>query len=359
MLGESHLMTITETGTTNTSALNGQRPSFNYEKKLCLVSLLTLTILTPSLSHACASCGCTLSSDFLSQGLKEVHGFMYDLRYDYVNQNQLRMGTENITSVEASQVDGGTREVEQYTKNQYITLGIDYIFNHDWSVNVQIPYIIRKHSTLGTGSNGIDPGDEAYVSDTSDLGDMKILGRYLGFTPQRNFGVTFGIKLPTGSYDQTGTSTDPADPGVPADIDPGLQPGTGSTDLIGGLSYFDALNRDWDYFGQLIYQAAVAHRSGYKPGNGLNANFGLRYMSFMSVIPQIQLNIRNVQTDSGELADTYATGGTLAYLSPGAIVKISDSASLYGVVQLPVYQDVKGIQLVPHYIASVGVHFAI
>ena len=284
---------------------------------------------------------------------------MFDIRYDYLNQNQLRKGTGTISSVGASKVDGGSREVEEYTKNNYITLGMDYIFNRDWSVNVEVPYIKRKHSTLGTGSDGINPGDEAYVSDTSNLGDVKVIGRYLGFTPQHNFGVTFGLKLPTGSHSQTGTFTDPTTLGEVSDIDPGLQPGTGSTDIIAGVTYFDSLSRDWDYFTQAIYQAAVAHRSGYKPGNGLNVNFGLRFMRYMSAIPQLQLNIRNVQTDSGELADTYATGGTLAYLSPGLIVKVNDNASIHGVVQLPVYQDVTGIQLVPHYIASVGIHFAI
>jgi hypothetical protein len=352
-------MMKTGTGTANTPILSGLPTRFTLRKIISIASFLGATLLTPAISSACASCGCTLSSDFLGQGLSAKHGFMFDIRYDYLNQNQLRSGTGTISSVDASKVDNGTREVEEYTKNQYLTLGMDYIFNHDWSVNVQLPYIKRKHSTLGTGSDGINPGDEAYVSDTSNLGDVKIVGRYLGFTPQRNLGVTFGLKLPTGSHNETGTSTDPASPGDVADIDPGLQPGTGSTDVIAGLSYFDSLNRDWDYFSQVIYQAAVAHRSGYKPGNGLNVNFGLQFMRYMSVIPQVQLNIRNVQTDSGELADTYATGGTLYYLSPGIIVKLNESTSIHGVVQLPLYQDLKGIQLAPRYIASVGVHFAI
>ena len=346
-------------GTTKTHVLSNLATRCDLRKTVNIASILGTMLLTPAIANACASCGCTLSSDFLSQGLTAKQGFMFDIRYDYLNQNQLRSGTGTISSVDASQVDGGSREIEQYTKNQYITLGMDYIFNSDWSVNVQVPYIKRKHSTLGTGSDGINPADEAYVSDTSNVGDVKIVGRYLGFTPQHNFRVTFGLKLPTGSHTETGTSTDPASHGEVADIDPGLQPGTGSTDVIAGMSYFDSLNRDWDYFGQVIYQAAVAHRSGYKPGNGANLNLGLQYMSFMSVIPQIQLNVRNVQTDSGELADTYATGGTLTYLSPGIIVKLNDKASLHGVLQLPIYQDLTGIQLTPRYIASVGVHFAI
>ena len=327
-------------------------------RNIGMASIIGAVLLMPSIASACSSCGCTLTSDFLSQGLSGAHGFMLDLRYDYLNQNQLRTGTGTISSVAASSVDNGDKEVERYTRNNYLTLGMDYIFNRDWSINVQVPYIDRKHSTLGTGSDGTNPGDEAYDSNTSNLGDVKVVGRYLGFTPQHNFGVMFGLKLPTGSHSQMGTSTDPATLGEAADIDPGLQPGTGSTDVIAGVNYFDSLNRNWDYFTQAIYQTAVAHRSGYKPGDGFNLNLGLRYMEYTSVIPQLQLNVRNVQTDSGVLADTVSTGGTLTYLTPGVIVKITNNASLYGYVQVPIYQDLTGIQLAPRYVASVGAHFA-
>ena len=345
------------TSTKNTF-LNDLPALYSLRKTLGIAGLIGATLLSPAIARACASCGCTLSSDFLSQGLSAKQGFMIDLRFDYLNQNQLRSGTGTISAVDASTRDMGSNEVEKYTKNQYVTLGIDYIINRDWSVNLQVPYIKRTHSTLGVGSDGINPADEAYDSATSNLGDMKIVGRYLGVTPQHNFAVSVGLKLPTGSYSQTGTSTDPSTPGEVAAIDPGLQPGTGSTDIIAGLSYFDSLNRDWDYFSQVIYQAAVSHRSGYKPGNGFNLNLGLRYMDYRNVIPQLQLNIRNVQTDSGELADTVSTGGTLVYVSPGIITKLNDNTSIYAILQLPVYQNVSGIQLTPRYIASVGAHLA-
>ena len=53
----------------------------------------------------------------------------------------------------------------------------------------------------------------SYISHTRNVGDVKIIGRYQGFTPHCNFGVLYGVKLPTGSYTQTGTSTDPNNPG--------------------------------------------------------------------------------------------------------------------------------------------------
>jgi hypothetical protein len=59
--------------------------------------------------------------------------------------------------------------------------------------------------------------------------------------------------------------------------------------------------------------------------------------------------------DSGTAADTYATGGTLAYLTPGLLYRLTEKTQIYANVQLPIYQNVNGIQIVPSYIFSTGV----
>jgi len=333
------------------------------------ISTIVLSLAAASAStsvFACASCGCTLSSDWESQGLSTQPGWKLDLRYDYLNQDQLRSGTKTISPGAASQIvtNNGNQEVEKYTKNQYYTATIDYSGSADWGVSLQLPYIVRSHSTLGTNSDGSTPGGllgngggGEYDSKTSSLGDVKIIGRYQGFLPQRNFGILLGVKLPTGSYTKTGTSTDVTAPGS-APIDPGLQPGTGSTDVILGAYYFDALNKNWDYFTQATVQTVVKSRDGYAPGTGYNLNLGVRYMGFDGVIPQIQLNARYVQHDTGALADQISTGGTLTYLSPGVVVPVTKQASIYGFVQVPIYQDVRGVQLAPRYTASIGARFS-
>lgn len=324
-------------------------------------ALACALILSPTFAFACASCGCTLSTDWENLGLSSQPGLQLDIRYDYLNQNQLRSGTSTISPFAASQRvnNGNPQEVEKYTKNNYLTVGLDYNFNSDWGVNVQLPYIVRSHSTLGTASDGTTPGDGGgqYDSKTSNVGDVKIIGRYQGFTPEHNVGVTFGVKLPTGSHNEFGISSDPTAPGsVP--IDRGLQPGTGTTDLILGAYLTDSLNQKWDYFIQGIFQTALNSKDQYKPGNGLNLNLGLRYTDFSGFKPGVQLNIRHVQRDSGANADTVSTGGTLVYLSPGVVVPINERMSVYGFVQLPIYQNVNGVQLAPRYTASVGARFS-
>lgn len=311
-------------------------------------------------ARACASCGCTLSPDWDTLQTSKSAGFKVDLRYDYLNQDQLRSGKSAISSEAASRVlnNGELQEVEKYTQNRYVTLGIDYTGSQDWGLNVSGPYINRKHSTLGVNSDGQAPADEAYVSHTYNLGDLKVIGRYQGLTEKCTTALFFGLKLPTGSHTQTGSSTDPAAPGEIAQIDRGLQPGTGTTDAIVGLLVADNLNLRWEYFGELLYQQALDSRADYRPGNGINLNLGLRYAGFSSFYPNLQLNIREVRPDSGANADTISTGGTLVYLSPGLTVPITPQVSLFGFVQVPVHQYVNGVQLTPSFTASLGARYS-
>ncbi|OIQ84754.1 hypothetical protein GALL_334320 [mine drainage metagenome] len=324
------------------------------------IALMGLAFLTPLVAHACASCGCILSSDWENLEFSTSSGIKLDVRYDYLNQDQLRSGTSTISGNTASRIvnPNGNQEVEKYTRNNYLTVALDYSTNPDWGVNVQLPYIDRSHGTLGTQSNGVTPGPGGgqYNSSTSSIGDIKVIGRYQGFTPQHNFGVLFGLKLPTGSHTETGISADPADPGTVA-IDRGLQPGTGTTDAILGAYYLDAFNKDWGYFTQAMVQKSLNYRDQYRPGGSFNLNLGLRYLDFDTITPQLQMNARMANRDSGAQADGISTGGTLVYLSPGATVRVSKELKLYGFVQLPIFQNVMGVQVAPRWTASVGANY--
>lgn len=328
---------------------------------LRLTALIAFASLLPAAAQACSSCGCTLSSDWENLNFASRSGLRLDLRYDYLNQDQLRSGRHTISPEAASRIvnNGEPQEVESFTENRYVTASIDYSRGGDWGVNVQIPYIKRTHATLGTASNGVTPGadGESYVSDTSNFGDIRVVGRYAGFTGQHNAGLLFGLKLPTGKTDLAGTSTDATAPG-PVTVDPGLQPGTGTTDLILGAYYAGVINKDWEYFAQGLYQRAFDTVHDYRPGDGYNINLGLKYMGFTKVRPQVQLNLRHVKHDTGANADTTSTGGTLAYLSPGVALPVNSRMSVYAFVQLPVYQDVRGVQLTPKYTASLGARFS-
>jgi hypothetical protein len=295
---------------------------------------------------ACSSCGCTLSSDWSSQGIAPSgDGFRFDFRFDYFNQDQLRSGTKSVdrNSLEVP----NEQEIQQTTINRNYALGFDYSPNRDWGVNIQVPYYNRYHTTIAEGDTEIS------TSHTESFGDVRLVGRYLGFTEDKSIGVQLGVKLATGSFNNNFI----AGPQEGEPLDRGLQPGTGTTDLLVGAFNFGALSRNWDYFAQGMLQQPLNSRDGFRPGTGFNANAGFRYMGIEHAIPSIQINARIEGRESGPNADVENSGATLVYLSPGMNFQIADKLHGYVFAQVPVYQRVNGLQLEPRYTVTLGVYY--
>jgi hypothetical protein len=317
----------------------------NVSKNAAAILLGCSTIASNS-ALACSSCGCTLTTDWAAQGFGSVSpGLRADLRFDYLDQDQLRSGTKAVDR--ASQAIPNDRELQQRTRNLNYSLFLDYTANADWGVNLQLPYFDRYHTTIAPGDTDIS------TSHTKSLGDVRVTARYQGFSPDHSYGVQFGVKLPTGGIHNV--FVDGPQAGQP--LDRGLQPGTGTTDLLVGVYKFGALNRDWDYFAQSLLQLPTNSREDFKPGNGANVNFGVQYVSFESWTPRLQINARIEDRDSGAQADVENSGATLVYLSPGAIFHLSRNAHAYAFMQVPIYQRVNGFQIEPRYTTSFGVGF--
>ena len=193
-------------------------------------------IVIPTTSSACSSCGCTLNSDWASQGYSVGAGFHVDLRYDYFNQAELRSGTD---SVERSSLEiPNDREIQQTTVNRNTTLGLDYAPSRNWGINVAIPYFDRFHTTVAPGDTDIS------YSQSSSIGDVRVMGRFQGFSPDLSYGILFGIKLPTGKTDVNFY----AGPQAGEPLDRGLQPGTGTTDALLGVYHFGNWGGSIGYF---------------------------------------------------------------------------------------------------------------
>lgn len=304
-----------------------------------LLGLFTLGLVHAPSAHGCAACGCSLASDWESQGYSVEPGFKLDVTYAYLEQEQLRSGTHNISP---SDVPEG-QELEKSTRNNITTLGLDYIFNSDWGVSLDVPWVAREHSTLG------ESHDELQTSSTSNIGDLRLMGRFQGFTSEHRFGLTLGIKLATGSFTDTFSSGEP--------LDRGLQPGTGTTDLLAGVYYFGTFAKNWGYFAQAALQTPLDSRADYKPGTAENLNVGLRYTGIGGVIPQFQVNGRIAGRDSGAEADALDSGGSLIFISPGVTFEVTHQLATYVFVQVPVYQNLNGYQLAPNWGITAGVRY--
>lgn len=345
------------------------------------VSLLAglIAASVPGLSLACATCGCTLSSD-AAMGYSTSAGWQVNLEYSFINQDQLRSGTSTATPEQvvnnpaAPHADGG--EIERGTISRYITASLIYRPNANWAFNLQVPYVDRTHSTYGDHdspytADALDPNGISNA-DASGLGDIKLISSYQGFLPTRNLGVQLGVKLPTGNYG--GPSVNGGVVGHPTyfgnsgnaagqPLDSSLQVGTGSTDLIVGAYYFQPVSQDFDAFINGQFQASVRQAmyhegENFRPGNLGTLSTGLRYVANPGLVPQLQLNYSDKRGDQGALADDSNSAGKVLYVAPGLTAQIQNHVQVYAFVQLPVYAKLDGYQLFPHWTATGGVSYS-
>ncbi len=332
-----------------------------------------LAAFLPGAVLACATCGCSLSSD-AAMGYSDGAGWLASIEYDYIDQDQLRSGSHAISraDVAALNPDAG-QEVENRTTNRYLTFGLAYSPNADWNFRLLLPTIDRSHSTYSAATNPLTP-DQLSSAQVSGLGDLKLIASYQGLLPMHNLGFQLGVKLPTGRYggpnaDGTGiVGRHPVSFGASGNaggelLDTSLQAGTGSTDLILGAYFHDALSTNVESFVSGQFQAAVSERldqagADYRPGNSGTLTFGVRYEAHPDWVPQLQVNISHKSADQGALADTADTQGTVTYLSPGINAALSSAAHAFLFVQVPVLRQLSGYQLSPHWTASLGLTYA-
>jgi hypothetical protein len=323
-------------------------------RKSFRIVIVTVLALLPLIAindaQACATCGDTLSKDWGTQGVSTHPGFTADLSYSYINQNQLRYGTGTASTTQISSLLPSGQEVEDYTTTRMTTASLNYS-NDTWGVNTLLPFVQRTHGTFGNTL----PGDYSSYSSSSDngIGDIRIIGRYTGFSADKTMGIIAGIKLPTGS---TNTNFNAGAEAGNA-LDRSLQIGTGSTDVILG-GFFTGTIEEYGWFTQGTAQHAVATKTiagaDYRPGDSYSLNAGIRYAKFGAPFtPMLQLNYIHRSPD--DVGGSPLDGGTLVYLAPGASFRAGGGTSVYGFVQLPVYQDVIGLQLSPRYTLTLGI----
>lgn len=310
-----------------------------------MILMLCGVILLP-IGAASASCGaafCSLNSDWGIQGAWEHSGTRLDLRYEWVRQNQLRSGTAKVT---AAGITDTHDEVKTLNRNTIVAL--DHSLDPNWGISLRLPVVERKHGHIyNHPANGAQPETWKF----SALGDVQLLGTYrfdYGYTLPASAGLRFGVKLPSGSIAQRNADGELAERS--------LQPGSGSTDAVAGAFYgaSSALGGNW--FSQVQWQHAVAIRDNYRPGDTVSLDAGYAHALTTSLQGLIQLNLRWKDHDSGSNAEPADSGGEYAHISPGLAVAVSQETRIYGFVQLPLYQSVRGIQLTAYWTAAAGVN---
>lgn len=143
--------------------------------------------LAPGTAWACA-CGCGVFDVGTSSMFPSGSGGTVYLGYDYQDQTINWSGNSR-----APAANNGDKDL----RTNFFTAGGQYMFNRSWGIQVEVPYWDRKFTT-DTNFGSSPPN--LVTSQWSDLGDIRIEGIYTGFSEDLSTGLTYGVKLPTGSF---------------------------------------------------------------------------------------------------------------------------------------------------------------
>ena len=290
---------------------------------------MPLLSLLPA-SPANASCGaafCPINTQWEIQGISQESGLRADLRYEYLDQDQPRHGSDRVDVGEIPQHHDEVRTI-----NRNWLLNLDYGFNESWGVSLTLPFVDRDHTHIHNHH-----GEQIRDSwDIQGLGDARLLGRYQLRT--QPLSLLFGLKLPTGETDVDNDDGEVAERS--------LQPGTGTTDLLLGAAYRQgAPNSPWSWFVQGLAQQSLYEHDDYRPGMQFLLDVGLRYAAGPKLSLMTQANVLIKGSDHGDEAEPDSSGGEYLFLTPGLSYAATPQVQLYAFYQQPLYQHVDGVQL--------------
>jgi len=284
-------------------------------------------ILMPGAAWACA-CGCGVFDVATSSMFPAGPGGMVYVGYDYQDQSRNWSGNSG-----APAAHNGDKEI----RTHFVTLGLQYLFNRSWGAQVELPLWNR---TFAQDVNWPAPPAKIESRNWTGLGDIRLKGIYTGFSEDLSSGLTFGLKLPTGSFHRDGDF-----------VDRDTQIGTGSTDLLLGAFHRQnlKLGNDFQWFAQAELDVPVLTQNQYRPGVEVDAAAGIYYNGWsvgkMTITPVAQVIGSERTGDIGAAANPPNSGYQRILLSPGIEFHLHP-LSVYADVELPVYQHVTGNQLI-------------
>jgi hypothetical protein len=309
-------------------------------------ALIFVALLTAFSGAAQASCGsafCSINTDWGASTTGLTEGSTFDLRYEYIPQDQPRAGSKKV----------GVGEIphhhdEVHTINRNLVASYSHTWASGWGLTATLPLVDRDHLHIHHHRGANLPEQWNF----REVGDARVTGRYQqslegpDATP-RTAGAFFGLKLPTGKTDVAN--------GEGALAERSLQPGTGTTDLIAGAFYHQQIAASGAaWFAQLQLQQPLNSHEDFRPGTQMALDVGYAHPITQRFSGLVQINAVAKRRDEGAQAEPDDSGGRFLFLSPGASYKMGESFLLYAYYQLPLYQYVNGVQLTADKAVVVG-----
>lgn len=327
------------------------------KKYMFFIFSALLTILIYS-SNALAAGECGLScclAGAATSGVTLAGKFGLSVQYEYSAMKTIKEGTDEVSPDEVISrkwMIGGSYSVPTEMTMEKLSFVGAYPATDKLHLIAVVPYIRNNMDMRMKDSMGMLM--DRKMDTIEGLGDVTVMGLYTAYSdapvrPRQRVTIGLGVKTPTGVSNET-TSTGTL-------VHAMMQAGSGSWDPLFMLNYMKA------YYplvlqGNIFYHLTTKGNEGYEFGDQLSLDLIARYQ--VQRFTNVGLEINGIHTAKDKdhdgkfskpatsMVDNIThTGLTSVFVTPVVqfkIPKTGGSAELK--YQLPIYQEVNGIQQV-------------
>ena len=298
-----------------------------------LAAAVFLIGLTPGLVLACA-CGCGVFEVGTASLFPQGTGGQVWFQYEYMDQS---------INFHATQPASAFYNNDKYIRTHFMEAGLQYMFNRDWGLMLEVPYWSRDYKGAYEGNNA-----DIHWFQNDAIGDIRIQAMYTGLSEDMSTGLLMGVKTPSGDW------TYP-----PYDRD--TQIGTGSTDLLMGAYHIGTLpsrlgalpltlmERPFNWYVQVNYDLPLWEQDQYTPGREVDGAVGAYYDfgkvgPLSELAPMLTFLASDRTRDTGNNANPGDSGYTRFIVAPGGEITLGVIRA-YADIEVPIFQNMRGYQI--------------
>ncbi len=294
--------------------MNWQSPLARRARSVLGFALLLMVL--PRAAAACSMCRCSDPVfSALGEGLYSYGGFQVALDWTRLDQSQ-----------------GAGEDFEEQVRNSLVAT-ISYGWHERLTFVAQVPYTF----------NHLTEGDEVETAD--GMGDPAFFVYVRLWSSEFNSGLgrrawisaVVSVKTPWGKNDVTQDGER---------LDEHVQPGTGATNLSGGLTGLYLLDEKSSLYASTAYTGTGRNDFGYKYGDNVQVNFvyDRKLTEWLDGVLELNfLDAKRDQVDALGVPDP-DTGGQTLYVTPRVGINVVRGLVARAGVQIPVWENLNGRQ---------------